>query len=110
MKQECYGIGTKICNALKAPKTEHAKRPSELFPSSSAVIKRSNPAAFDPQADCVVFLSQQKKKSTKIQPKNITAVVIDGNSFHVPRGQKRMKLKEKGCIQIISVKLSMSAL
>ena len=55
MKQECYGIGTKICNVLKTTKTEHAKRLSELFPSSSAAIKCSNPAAFDAQADCVVL-------------------------------------------------------
>ena len=64
-KQECYGLGAKICNSLKKPKAEHAKHLSELFPSTSAAVKRPNPAAFDPQADVWSCLNRKRKRAQK---------------------------------------------
>jgi len=70
-KQECYGIGSKICNALKTLKL---------------ILKLT-------VWSCL--------KSTKIHPKSITVVVINGSSFYVPHVQKGTKLKGKSCIQKI---------
>ena len=58
----------------------------------------------------MVLSQQKKKKSTKIRPKIITVVLLDGGCSHVPRGRKRQQLKEKGHIQKISVARNMSVL